>query len=137
MERGSTKHGARMDDAMDAETEDLQRTGHSGRAQEWMEAEPAGEDQPLPDLIPDGGAARGTGTEHGLGHDEAEARAELARHLRKSIWPAPGHILAEVAEEENAPSNVLSALQSLPEYRLYDNVQDVWRDLGGKVEERF
>jgi hypothetical protein len=32
---------------------------------------------------------------------------------------------------------VLQRLEALPAGRAYDNVQDVWRALGGTVEHRF
>jgi hypothetical protein len=53
MERGSTKHGPRLDDQMAQEARGhLQGGPAGGRAGEWHEPEPAGEDQPEPALVP-------------------------------------------------------------------------------------
>ena len=58
MERGSDKHSARMDDALDAEVSGLMRAGHDSRA-DWNSPEPSGEDQPDVDMVPNGTLAGG------------------------------------------------------------------------------
>ena len=136
MER-SSKHGPRMDDQLSAETEPIVRSGREPRVEEWRELEPAGEDQVVPDALLAGGV-RGADPYPEVGHDALEQRAELARHLRKSIWPAGRSVLEEVAREENAPEAVLRQLRSLPDGREFENLQDVWRALGHEGEtERF
>lgn len=47
MERGSDKHGARLDDAMKAEVEGLVRSGKSTRADEFLDPEPPADDDPV------------------------------------------------------------------------------------------
>jgi hypothetical protein len=132
MERNS-KHGFRVDDAMSAETESLERGAPiESRVEEWREAEPSGDDQPVPDMILNGDAR----DPNGLGHDELELRSELAKRLRTSVFPADRQALEDVAAEEQAPGHILDLLRRLPDGRTYENTQDVWRALGGAVEER-
>jgi hypothetical protein len=134
MERNTT-HGFRVDDAMSAETESLTRGAPvESRVEEWREAEPSGEDQPVADAILNGDP-RG-GPANGLGHDEAELRSELAKRLRTSAFPANRQTLEDVATEEQAPGHILDLLRRLPDGRTFQNTQDVWQALGGGKEER-
>jgi hypothetical protein len=132
----SSKHGFRLDDQMSSETEALTRgTPSEPRVHEWREMEPAGEDQHTAD-------ARLSGNLHdvdpypGLSTDDLEERADLARHLRVSAFPANRQLLEDIAREENAPANILGLLRRLPDGRTYENVADVWRALGGTVEDQ-
>jgi hypothetical protein len=132
MERG-TKHGFRIDDAMSGETESLTRGAPvESRVEEWREAEPSGDDQPVPDAVLNGDARESPG----LGHDEVELRSELAKRLRKSAFPADREVLYGVAAEEQAPGPILDLSRRLPDGRTFANTQDVWQALGGSVEER-
>jgi hypothetical protein len=132
MER-SSKHGFRVDDAMAHETESLTRGAPiESRVEEWREAEPSGEDQPVADGILNGDAHGA----NGMGHDELELRSELAKRLRTSVFPANRQVLEDVATEENAPGHILDLLRRLPDGRTYENTADVWRALGGSVEGR-
>ena len=132
MER-SSKHGFRIDDAMNAETESLQRGAPvESRVEEWREAEPSGEDQPVPDGILNGSRD----PENGPGHDEIELRSELAKRLRASAFPANRQTLEDVAREEQAPGPILDLLRRLPDGRTFENTADVWQALGGTVETR-
>ncbi|HEX5741118.1 MAG TPA: hypothetical protein VFY17_06130 [Pilimelia sp.] len=55
MERGSTKHGPRLDDEMRHEVDGVIKGGlGGGRAEEYREPEPAGDDQPQPHSMPAG-----------------------------------------------------------------------------------
>lgn len=131
MERGSDKHSPRMDEAMSAEVEGLVRSGHDNRA-EWKSPEPAGEDQPDVDLMPDGTLAGGV--PDGMTEQDVERRSEIASYLGR-IWPATSAQLLEVATGNAAPERVLDTLRGLPAGRSYDNLQDVWIDVsGGHVE---
>lgn len=132
MERNA-KHGFRVDDAMASETDSLTRGAPiESRVEEWREAEPAGDDQPVPDMILNGDARETPG----LGHDEIELRSELAKRLRMSVFPANRQTLEEVAAEEQAPGHIIDLLRRLPDGRTYENTQDVWAALGGSVEGR-
>jgi hypothetical protein len=131
MERNS-KHGRRVDEAMAAETVALTRGAPiEPRVEEWREAEPSGEDQPVADVILNGDTA-----ETGIDHDEIELRSELAKRLRASAFPANRQTLEDVAAEEQAPGPILDLLRRLPDGRVFENTADVWRALGGTVEER-
>ena len=131
MERGSNKHSARMDDALDHEVEGLMRSGHDNRA-DWNSPEPSGEDQPDVDLVPDGTLAGGV--PDGMTEEDVEARSELATYLGKSVYPAVSAVLIETAEGNDAPDSVIARLRALPAGREYVNVQDVWSTLRGGTE---
>ena len=135
MERG-TKHGFRIDDAMDHETESLQRAGHESRIEEFREMEPAGEDQPVPDGILAGDSRAVDDDGPAMPHDAVEARSDLARHLRVSAFPGDRDALISVAREENAPAAIIAMLGRLPAGVTFENNQAVWAALGGPVEER-
>ena len=133
MERGSNKHSARMDDALDAEVRGLITAGHDTHAEEWKSAEPSGEDQPEVDLSADGdlhGAVP-----DGMTEGDVEERSRLAAYLGKEVWPATGEQLVAVARNREAPDAVLARLGQLPPGRVFENLQDAWHALGGGVEE--
>ena len=133
MERGSDKHSARMDDALEAEVEGLLRAGRDTHAQEWKSAEPSGEDQPGVDLSADG-ALHG-GVPDGMTETDVEERSRLAAYLGKEVWPATGAQLLDVARSRSAPDLVLDRLAQLPPGRVFVNVQEAWASLQGGIEE--
>ncbi|MDA8369118.1 MAG: hypothetical protein M0026_04540 [Nocardiopsaceae bacterium] len=53
MERGSSKHGPRVDDQMAGEIEGVVRSGHPTRAQEGREPEPVVNDDGDPAMAPE------------------------------------------------------------------------------------
>ncbi|MDT7571191.1 MAG: hypothetical protein QOE05_1365 [Actinomycetota bacterium] len=132
MERGSDKHSARMDDAMEAEVRGMITAGRETRAEDWNSAEPSGEDQPDVDLVPDGTLAGGV--PEGMTEADVELRSEIASYLGKECWPCDAEQLLFKAAEMNAPENVLNRLRDLPAGRSYENMQDVWSALHGGVE---
>jgi hypothetical protein len=69
--------------------------------------------------------------------DDAETRADIARFLTPSVFPADREALLADAEGNQAPAEVLERLEALPAGRAYENVQEVWSALGGTVEHRF
>ena len=131
MERGSDKHGARMDDALGHEVEGLVRAGRDTHAEE-SSPEPSGEDQPQVDRSPDGDLHGGV--PDGMTADDVEERSRLAAYLGRSVWPANGEQLVAVARGRSAPDVVLDRLGELPPGRVFDNLQDAWSTLGGGVE---
>lgn len=135
MQRGSDKHSARMDDALEAEVGGLIRSGHDNRA-DWNSPEPSGEDQPDVDLVPNGTLAGGV--PEGMTEDDVERRSELAGYLGR-VWPATSEQVLAVAVENEAPDSILSSLRHLPPGRSFENLQDLWGSLsGGHVEsQRF
>ena len=127
------KHGPRQDDALKKQTRGLEHGTHESHAQEWKEAEPSGEDQPRVDLSPDEEIVGGTAA--GMGQRDVVDRSELARFLQPSVFPATAERLTASAAETNAPDHVMRMLRSLPPEERYDNVQDLWRALGGGTED--
>ena len=134
MERGSDKHSPRVDEELDHETRSLRQGAPvESRVEEHREQEGPGEDQPTPDARLTGGRA----TAASLDLDDAETRADIARFLTPSTFPADRDALLADAQDNQAPAEVLDRLQALPTGRAYENVQDVWAALGGTVEHRF
>ena len=131
MERGSDKHGRRLDEAMEKETRGLVQSGRDTRAEEWRSAEPSGEDQPDVDLVPDGTLAGGV--PEGMTEADVEGRSELASALGKEIWPAETAQIRERLLSEQAPDRVIDLVDRLPE-GTYQNVSDVWEALTGHKE---
>jgi SHS2 domain-containing protein len=127
LERGSDQHGPGVDEQLDPETRRL-RQGAPGESQvdEHREQEGPGEGQPTPDARLVGGRA----TAVSLDLDDAEARAEIARFLTPSAFPADRGALVADAEGGNATPEVLERLRALPGGRTYENVQDLLGALG-------
>lgn len=128
MERGSDKHSARMDDALEAEVSGLVRSGHDSRA-DWNSPEPSGEDQPDVDRVPNGTLAGGV--PDGMTEADVERRSELAGYLGR-VWPATSEQVLAVAVENDAPDAVLSALRHLPPGQSFANLQDLWTAVRGE-----
>jgi uncharacterized protein DUF2795 len=134
LERGSDKHSPRVDDELAHEVRSLEQGAPvESRVEEHREQEGPGEDQPTLDSRLAGGRA----TAASLDLDDAEARADIARFLTPSAFPADREALLADAEANQAPDQVLDRLRALPGGRAYENVQDVWGALGGTVEHRF
>jgi hypothetical protein len=134
VERGSDKHSPRLDEELDHETRSLQQGGPvESRVEEHREQEGPGDGQPTPDARLAGGRA----TAASLDPDDAETRADIARFLTPSAFPADRERLVADAEANQASDQVLERLRALSAGRVYENVQDVWGALGGTVEHRF
>lgn len=135
MERGSTLHSARLDEALDADTAPLTHgTPHEGHVEENRWQEGPTDDEPAPDGLVVGDAQPSRFVDLGL--DDLEVRSELARSLRPGIFPATAAELVECAGDEGAFEWVTDALQDLPADQTYPTVQAVWVGLGGPVEHR-
>lgn len=127
MERDSTKHSPRVDDELKKEVGSLTHGSPAeSRKEEWREQEGAADDEREP--------SSRTGDPHALGPDDASARAELSRHLRRSTFPGDRDALAAEAERNHAPQAVRDALGRLPAGTTFSTVYDVWEALGGTVE---
>lgn len=70
----------------------------------------------------------------GLSPADVDARAEIAKHLRPSTFPATAETLLESARGEEAPSWIIDELARLPADVKLDNVQDLWVTLGHRGE---
>jgi hypothetical protein len=121
-ERGSTQHSPRVDDELEHETQALVRASRESHTQEWRQAEPPADGEPLADTH--------------VSVDGIELRSILAISLRPGAFPADRATLLTVAEEEHAQDQVIEWLQSLPADREFVNVEAVWEALGGERERR-
>lgn len=124
MTRETAKHGPRMDDALARETRALeQRAPLEPRSREDLEKEgPADGERDVDSRTAPPGS---------LGSDGVEARRELSRHLRASVFPADRYALFAEANGQGAPEAVLDSLHGLPAGRQYRTVHEVWAALGG------
>jgi hypothetical protein len=133
MERGSAKHGPRLDDQEKHETEGMVRGGGTTHAEEWKEPEPmpaAGEEtghRYAPGHEP--------GTPEGISAEGVDIRSDLAKWLSDAYFPASQEDLRRHAEQVDAPDEVMEMLRSLPE-RQYHNIAEVGQALGLGVEKR-
>lgn len=127
MERESTKHGPRLDDALKGETRSLEQGEPiEARTREDLEKEGPGEEDRDVDVL--------TAPPGSLGSSRVEARRELSRHLRLSAFPAERDALVAEAESQHAPEPVLAALRRLPAGRAFDTVHEVWAALEGYAD---
>jgi hypothetical protein len=118
----SSQHGPRIDDELEALTQDFVRGAPVGsRAEEEREIQstaPAGTGPVTPEA------------------DWTTARSELARHLRPSAFPADRQTLLSVAQAEHAPPAVMADLALAPSGRAFANVAELWEVLHGERERR-
>lgn len=134
VERGSDKHGPRLDESLDRDVRSLvQGQPVEARAQEGREQEGPAEREPTPDARVAGGRLIPIAT--WPTDDEVEARAELARHLEPSGFPARPEQLRRTAAAHHAPAWIIDLLSALPD-EVYDTVEDVWVAVGGSRERR-
>lgn len=130
-ERRSDKHGAMLDDEIAEEVDSVTRGAPvESRAQEDREQEGPADTEPTPDERVQG--QRGSKV---VDLDALELRADIARHLDPSVFPADRGQILESAHAHHAPEPILDLLESLPE-GFYENLQVVWEGLGGTAEQR-
>jgi hypothetical protein len=142
MDRGSSKHGPRLDDEMAHETRGItQGSPTDGRAEEWHEPEPPGEDQPEASAVPYRDAGEAGGSPTGMTPGEREQRSRLGQYLRRSVFPADRTALIDEARENNAPDDIAARLSHLPAGVTYQTVAEVWAGLvdtsEDELEQRF
>ncbi|WP_203999872.1 DUF2795 domain-containing protein [Micromonospora lutea] len=130
MDRGSSKHSPRVDEQMSQEVSGLvQGPGTGGsRVDEFRVPEPAGEDQPEPTTAPAGDLR--SGSPQGMTSEDVEARSRLGRFITMSALPGDRAALLANARENEAPDDIVAALQRLPEDTRYQTVSEVWAALG-------
>jgi hypothetical protein len=110
MERDTTKHGPRLDEALKQEIRSLEQGGSDeSRAEPWLTHE-----------APERPA-----------QDDVEARRRLSAHLRLSVFPAERDALVAEAREQRAPDDLVLSLQALPAGRAYATVYEVHAELAG------
>lgn len=120
----NTTHSPRVDEQLAHESDALTHGAPDDSRQEWRRDQVGSEGEPQTVVDRDDGDAE---------HDE---RSRLAASLVPSAFPGTASVLADVAEEQSAPPDLVAALRSLPEGRVYETVAEVWADLGGDVEHR-
>lgn len=131
MER-NTKHSAMLDDQLSGEVEGMVRAGRATRAEEFVDPEPSGEDEPAVDRSADGTMIGGT--PNGIDEDTVALRAELARWLDRADFPSTGPDLVEAARDHRAPDVVAAELSRLPVGETYTRIGEVVRALGYETE---
>jgi hypothetical protein len=135
MERGSDKHGPRIDEELKHDTSSLVHGSPvESRADESREQEGPADGEPTPDALLTGD--RPAADPDTLTHDEIEARTELGRHLQPSIFPADRAEIVSSARRMGASEDLVAQLSQLPD-GTFDNLEAVWEALGGRVEFRM
>jgi hypothetical protein len=134
MERGSDKHGPRLDEALKHDTSSLVHGSPvESRASEAREQEGPADGEPTPDALLTGD--RPPSDPDTLSHDEIEARTELGRHLQPSIFPADRAAIVASAQRMEGSEDLVARLSQLPD-GTFDHLEAVWEALGGRVEFR-
>lgn len=129
MERGSSKHSPRVDDELEHEVQGMMKAERPTRAEEWMEPEPAGEDQPDPGRLGEP-ADRQPAPPPGMTNDEVDLRSQLAAHLHRTIFPADVSGLLDALADTNAPDRLVQLVRQLPTGTVYDTLADTLAALG-------
>jgi hypothetical protein len=138
MDRGSSKHGPRLDDEMEHEVRgQLQGSGAGGRAEEWHEPEPAGDDQPDAPDAPAVDRRLDAQPPIELDAQEREERSRFGRYLPRSAFPADRSRLLAAAREGYAPDGLVAELERLDPGRRFETVAEVWESLGYEPDRRF
>ena len=129
MERGSSKHSPRVDEQLDQEVEGMMTAERPTRAEEWKEAEPAGEDQADPGRleVPD---EYQPAVPDGMTPEGVELRSQLAMALPRAAFPADKAGLMAHLEGGNAPDRIRQLVRQLPSGETYHQVGEVVRALG-------
>ncbi len=129
MERGSSKHGARLDEELEHETQSITRTGQPPHTEEWRETEPFDERHlSLP-------ADHEPGTPPGMTPADVDRRSDLARYLPRGDFPADRDTLVGQLERTWAPDDVTDTVRRLPEGSRFAAFGDVVRALGIPTEQ--
>src|SRR5947209_1959066 len=123
MQRRSDKHAPRVDDELKHELRSIvQGSPVEARADEAREQEGPAEGEPTPDALLTGD--RPSATPDALSHDEVEARADLARHLQPSVFPADRASIIASARRSGASDALLAGLGRLPD-GTFDHLEAV------------
>ncbi len=126
-ERGSAKHGPRVDEEQKHEVEGAVRGGGPAHAEEWLNPEPFGDvDEDPARRYPPG---HEPGTAEGITPGNVERRSTLAKWLSDARWPADRDELLAHAEEKMAPDSLVASLRDLPDGEFH-NIGEVARALG-------
>ena len=121
IDRGSSKHGPRLDEQM------AQEVKGEGRIEEWREPEPSGDDQPETGWTPQGHHGYDSGDDRDP--DRRERRARVGAYVSRDVFPADREALVEKARAANAPGDVIDVLNQLPEGVTYLDPVELWKTL--------
>ncbi|AXO37540.1 hypothetical protein MicB006_5278 [Micromonospora sp. B006] len=111
----------------------VQGPGTGGaRVDEFRQPEPSGEDQPEATTAPAGELR--TGAPQGMSSADVEERSRLGRFIGMAALPGDRETLVANARENEAPADLVAALETLPEGTRYRTISEVWAALGHKNE---
>jgi len=116
MQRGSDRLSAHRDDEMKHELQELLRSGHPTRTEEWHDPEPTADDDPA---VWAGPLAPGSA------HSVADVRYEMARILGRTAFPALRDDLIDALRDRNAPDALVEPLKRLPRSARYTSAQQL------------
>lgn len=137
MERGNSKHSARLDEQLQHEVSGYMTAERPTRAEEWKETEPVGEDQADPGVRTEP-EDRQPGVPDGMTTETVELRSQLAAALPRTLFPADESILLGHLVDDNAPDRLRQLVRQLPTGQLFQNIGEVAEALGlGREEHRF
>ena len=134
-DQGTNKAGFARDDQLKRDMRAELTANRSVRTEDSREPEPSGEDQPVAEWNQSATSAGGSAPS-GMTPRDVFLRAELARHLERSIFPARREALLDALRRHRAPDALLERAAALPPDVDYENVQAVARALGMGVENR-
>lgn len=132
-EQEGGKYGPREDEALKREVRSELQANRATRAEEWLEPEPPGEDEPEATWAPEGQLG---GTPAGEDWDTIDLRSNLASHLDRAAFPATKERLLQSLQSHQAEQRLLDLLAPLPADATFANVGAVMRALGFPVEHR-
>jgi hypothetical protein len=132
-EQVSGTHGPREDDALKREVRSELQAKRATRAEEWLEPEPPGEDEPEASWVL---AGRPGATPPGQDWDTIELRSDLARHLDRTVFPATKAGLLEALAAHQAEQRLVDLLAALPDSATFANLGELLRALGIPFEHR-
>jgi hypothetical protein len=131
MERGSSKHGPRLDEEMEQEDQTITRSGQPPHTEEWRETEPF-EEGHLDLALPEDEAPAAP---PGMTTEDVERRSDIARYLAPHKLPASRGTLLDLLQRTGAPDDVIDAIGQLPADHEFRTVGEIVRALGIRTEE--
>jgi hypothetical protein len=132
-EQESGKYGPREDEALKRAVRSELQAHRATRAEEWLEPEPPGEDEPEATWALQG---KPGGTPPGEDWETIELRSDLARHLDRTAFPATRERLLETLTAHQAEQRLLDLVSSLPDDAMFATLGELIRALGLPMEER-
>jgi Protein of unknown function (DUF2795) len=129
VDRGSSKHGPRVDDQLQRETEPVTHTAQPDHLEEWRQTEPfdAGPISEPEEHVP--------GAPVGMTEADVERRADIAIWLEPGKLPADRDAILDQLRETGAPDDVIAALAGLPRGQEFRTTGEIVRAVGIPTEE--